>query len=190
MKEGKILIVSAPSGCGKSTIIHELFDRGDLDLQFSISATTRQPRGSEQNGVEYYFLTEEEFRSRIAAGEFVEYEEVYPGRFYGTLLSEINRITGEGHNVILDIDVAGAVNLKRRFGDRAMSVFIMPPSVGELRRRLVGRGTDSPEAIDARVGKAEKEISFAPQFDHTVVNDRLDVAVEEIHTLIRDFVNS
>lgn len=186
--EGKIVIVSAPSGCGKSTIIGRLFAEGDLDLQFSISATTRQPRGEEQHGKDYYFLTEEDFRSRIAAGEFLEFEEVYPGRFYGTLRSEVDRITSAGSNVILDIDVAGAVNVKRIYGDRAKSIFIMPPSVEALRERLLKRATDSAEAIEARVGKAEHEIAYAPQFDCRVVNDDLDTAVAEVDSIIRKFI--
>lgn len=185
--KGKIIIISAPSGCGKSTIIGRLFERGDLNLQFSISATTRSPRGEEKHGVDYYFLTEEDFRARIAGGEFLEFEEVYPGRFYGTLRSEIDRITGEGANMVLDIDVVGAVNVKKMFGDEAVSIFIMPPSVDALRERLVGRGTDSPESIEARIGKAEHEIGYAPQFDHCVVNDVLETAVDDVDGIIREF---
>lgn len=184
---GKIVILSAPSGCGKSTIIQALFDKGDLDLQFSISATTRAPRGEEKDGKEYYFLSEDDFRKRIRSGEFVEFEEVYPGRFYGTLKSEISRITSEGHNVIMDIDVAGAVNVKKLYGDQVITIFIMPPSVDELRRRLEGRGTDTPEAIDSRVAKAEQEIEYAPRFDYRVVNDQLDKAISEVHSLISCF---
>lgn len=186
--KGKIIIISAPSGCGKSTIIGRLFERGDLNLEFSISATTRQPRGEERHGVDYYFLTEEDFRTRIAGGEFLEFEEVYPGRFYGTLRSEIDRITDQGNNIVLDIDVAGAVNVKRMFGEEAVSIFIMPPSVEALRERLVGRGTDSPEAINDRVGKAEQEIAYAPQFDHCVVNDILETAVDDVDAIIRNFI--
>lgn len=185
--EGKIIIISAPSGCGKSTIIGRLFERPELGLQFSISATTRSPRGNEQHGREYYFLTEEEFRRRIDANEFIEFEEVYAGRFYGTLRSEIDRITNDGKNVVLDIDVAGAVNVRNMFGDRATSIFIMPPSIDELRRRLEQRATDSPEAIDARVGKAEHEIAYSPRFDHCIVNDDLDTAVDRVDGIIRHF---
>ena len=185
---GKIIIMSAPSGCGKSTIINALLDRGDIDMQFSISATSRKPRGEEQHGVHYYFLTEEEFRDRISRDEFVEYEEVYAGRFYGTLRSEIDRITGEGHNVVLDIDVKGAMNVKRLYGDMALALFIMPPSIETLRKRLEGRATDAPEVIDERVRKAAYELEFAPRYDATVVNDDLATAIEETHRLITDFL--
>lgn len=186
---GKIIVISAPSGCGKSTIINALFKIGDIDMQFSVSATSRQPREGEVHGVNYYFIPEDEFRARIATGDFIEYEEVYPGRFYGTLRSEIDRITGAGHNVILDIDVAGALNVKKLYGDDAMTLFIKPPSVETLRQRLIGRATDSPEVIEERVGKAEYEIGFAPEFDCRVVNDDLDVAVSQVHDLIISFVD-
>ncbi len=186
--QGKIIIVSAPSGCGKSTIINALLKRGDLDLQFSISATSRSPRAGEKHGVHYYFLSEPEFRSRIEAGDFVEYEEVYAGRFYGTLRSEIDRIVNAGHNVVLDIDVKGAINVKTLYGDRALALFIMPPSVDELRRRLEGRATDTPEVIDERVRKASYEIEFAPRYDVTVVNDDLDTAIADVHRVISEFV--
>ena len=185
---GKIIIISAPSGCGKSTIINALLERGDIDMQFSISATSRKPRQGEVHGVNYYFLTESEFRSRIDAGEFVEFEEVYPGRFYGTLRSEIDRIINGGHNVVLDIDVAGALNVKRLYGGQAMTLFIQPPSIEALRSRLIGRATDSPEVIEERVGKAAYEIGFAPQFDDSVVNDDLAVAIGQVHDLISSFV--
>lgn len=188
-REGKIIIISAPSGCGKSTIINAIIGNGDIDLQFSISATSRPPRGEEQNGIHYYFLSEEEFRNRVANDEFIEYEEVYPGRFYGTLRSEIARICGEGHNVILDIDVKGGVNVKRQYGDHARSIFIKPPSVDELRRRLENRATDTPDAIDSRVAKADYEISFASQYDCCVVNDDLSTAIDETRRFILDFIN-
>ncbi len=186
---GKIIILSAPSGCGKSTIINALLERGDIDMQFSISATSRKPRGEEKHGVHYYFLSEDEFRDKIARDEFVEYEEVYAGRFYGTLKSEIDRITSDGHNVVLDIDVKGAMNVKRLYGERALALFIMPPSVNELRRRLEGRATDAPEVIDERVRKAEYEIGFAPRYDVTVVNDDLATAIEDTHEVIIEFLS-
>lgn len=185
--EGKIIIISAPSGCGKSTIIQALMKRGNVDLHFSVSATNRQPRQGETDGVSYHFLSDEEFREAIRQDSFVEYEEVYPGRFYGTLKSEIENRCAMGQNVILDIDVKGGVNVKKLYGDRALSIFIMPPSVDELRKRLESRATDSSEAIDQRVSKAEYEISFAPQFDTTVVNDNLQLAVDSVEELIMNF---
>ena len=187
---GKIIILSAPSGCGKSTIIGRLMQREELNLSFSISATSRQPRGAERHGVDYYYLSPEEFRRRIDAGDFVEYEEVYPGRFYGTLRSEIDRITGDGQNVVLDIDLKGAMNVKRIYGDRALTLFVVPPSIEELRRRLEGRATDAPEVIDERVGKAAYELTFASQYDCSVVNDCLDQAVEETYALIHKFISA
>ncbi len=186
--DGKIIIISAPSGSGKSTIIGRLMERGNIDMEFSVSATNRAPRGQEQDGKDYHFLSTEAFRQAIDRGDFAEYEEGYPGRFYGTLRSELDRRCREGHNVILDIDVKGGVNVKRLFGERAISIFIQPPSIEELRRRLEGRRTDSPEAIAERVGKAEYELTFAPRFDHTVVNDSLPRAVEETESLIIDFL--
>ena len=185
---GKIIIISAPSGCGKSTIINALIKRG-VDMCFSISATSREPRRGETDGVHYYFLTPDEFRARIGDDLFVEYEEVYPGRFYGTLKSEIQRITDAGHNVVLDIDVAGAMNVKKIYGDRALTLFIMPPSVDELRRRLEARATAAPDVIDQRVGKAEQEISYAPRFQKVVVNDDLDKAVDEAEKAIVSFIS-
>ena len=186
MAAGRIIIFSAPSGCGKSTIISALRDRGDIDMRFSVSATNRPPREGETDGVHYHFLSTADFRARIAAGEFVEYEEVYPGRFYGTLRSEIDRILDSGHNCVLDIDVKGALNVKRLYGGRALSIFILPPSLDELRRRLEGRGTEDSEWIEKRLSKAQWEIDFAPQFDHRVVNDDLDSAVAEVAALIKD----
>ncbi len=185
---GKIIILSAPSGSGKSTIINALLERGEIDMQFSISATNRQPRGEEKHGVNYYFLSDDEFRSSIENDAFVEFEEVYPGRFYGTLKSEIARITDAGHNVILDIDVKGGVNVKRMYGDKAISIFIQPPSIEELRSRLTGRATDSPEAIEQRLAKAEYEISFAPEFDCIVVNDNLEKAINKVDCKIKEFI--
>lgn len=187
---GKIIIISAPSGCGKSTIINALLENNDLDLQFSISATSRKPRHGEEHGRNYYFLTEEEFQEKISKDLFVEYEEVYKGCHYGTLKSEIERITAACHNVILDIDVKGALNVKRIYGERALALFIEPPSLETLRQRLESRATDLPEVIDERVAKAAYELSFAPQYDHVVVNDKLDVAVAEVHDVIADFVGA
>lgn len=188
-RKGKIIVLAAPSGCGKSTIISALLDRGDLNLGFAVSATTRPPRGNERDGVNYYFLSEEEFRDRIAEGGFVEFEEVYPGRLYGTLRSEIDRITSQGHNIILDLDVNGALRVKQLYGNQAMTVFIEPPTIDELRRRLEFRGTETQDVIDVRVNRAQYEISRAPEFDRRVVNDRLDQAINETHNLITSFIN-
>lgn len=188
MSTGKIIVISAPSGCGKSTIINSILDQGVLDLSFSVSATNRPPRDGEENGVHYHFMSTEDFRDAVADSRFIEWEEVYPGRFYGTLRSEVDRLVQSGHNVILDIDVKGALNVKKLYGDTARTIFIMPPSIDELRRRLENRGTDSPELIDTRVGRAEYEISFAPQFDIRVVNDRLDTAVADTSTAISEFI--
>ncbi|MDE6197546.1 MAG: guanylate kinase [Muribaculaceae bacterium] len=188
-KKGKIIVVAAPSGCGKSTIINALLEGGDLNLGFAVSATTRQPREGETDGVNYYFMTEEDFRDAIAEDRFVEFEEVYPGRFYGTLRSEIDRITGEGHNIILDLDVNGALGVKKIYGAQAMTLFIEPPSIDELRRRLEFRGTETTEVIDVRVDRAQYEISRAPEFDRVVVNDRLDKAITDTRNLIEAFID-
>ena len=185
---GKLIIFSAPSGSGKSTIINYLLKQG-LNLQFSISATSRPSRGTEQDGVEYFFLSPEEFKKRIANDEFVEYEEVYPDRFYGTLKSQVEKQLAEGQNIIFDVDVVGGCNIKRFYGDRALSVFIQPPSIEELRKRLEGRGTDSPETINSRIAKAEFELSYAPKFDLIVVNDELEKAEAQALEAIRKFLN-
>ncbi|MCI6894798.1 MAG: guanylate kinase [Bacteroidales bacterium] len=188
MKKGKLIIISAPSGSGKSTIIGRIINDPDLKLEFSISATTRAPREGEIDGVHYHFITVEQFKEAIKNDALVEYEEVYPGRFYGTLKSEIERIQNNGKNVILDIDVKGGINVKRLYGDNALSVFIQPPSIEALRQRLISRATDPIEAINQRVGKAEYELSFKDQFDTVVVNDNLDKAVEQTRQLLYDFV--
>ena len=184
---GKLVIFSAPSGSGKTTIVRELLKRFP-QFEFSISATSRQPRGVEQNGVDYYFLSGDEFRERVERGEFVEWEEVYTGTCYGTLRSEMERIWSKGNVIVFDVDVMGGINLKRLFADDACSIFIMPPSVGELERRLRGRGTDSEEVIRKRISKADFELSKAPEFDHVVVNDTLSEAVEEATHIIGTFL--
>lgn len=188
--KGRLIIFSAPSGTGKSTIINWLMqEHSELMMSFSISCTSRAPRGTEQNGVEYFFLTPDEFRSRIEADEFLEYEEVYTDRFYGTLKSQVEKQRNEGQNVVFDVDVKGGCNIKRHYGDEALSIFIMPPSVDELRRRLEARATDAPEVIDQRIARAEFEISFAGKFDKVVVNDDLEKAKEEVLAIIREFVS-
>ena len=188
MTKGKIIVLSAPSGTGKSTIIQRLMADGSLRLGFSVSATSRQPRGQEQNGREYYFLTPEEFAEKVKRDEFVDWEEVYKGTCYGTLVSEVERVTGEGRNLIMDIDVKGAMNVKKRYGDKALSIFIMPPSIEELERRLRSRETDTEESICKRLDKAEYEMEFAPKFDCRIVNDNLDHAVEEVKERILEFI--
>ena len=177
---GKLIIFSAPSGSGKSTIINFLLKQ-NLNLHFSISATSRAPRGTEKDGVEYYFLTPDEFRARIAAGDFLEYEEVYTDKYYGTLKSEVERRLMSGDNVIFDVDVVGGCNIKKFYGDRALSVFIQPPSIEE-------RGTDAPEVIESRIAKAEFELGFADKFDVIVVNDKLEVAQKEALKVIKEFL--
>jgi len=185
---GKLIIFSAPSGAGKSTIVHHILGCG-FNMEFSVSATSRPPRGNEVDGVDYYFLTTEEFRSKIRHNEFLEYEEVYPGSFYGTLRSEVDRITSTGKNVIFDIDVLGGLNIKKQYEDRASALFIAPPSMEVLHQRLINRGTDTPEMIAKRIGKAEYELSFAPQFDKVIVNDTLEVAEKEAEKIIREFLS-
>lgn len=187
--EKKLLIFSAPSGSGKSTIINWLMQHPDLHLAFSISCTSRAPRGTEQNGVEYFFLSPEEFRERIANNEFLEYEEVYKDRFYGTLKQQVENQLQKGENVVFDLDVKGGCNIKRFYGDRALSIFIQPPSIDALRQRLVGRATDAPEVIEDRLARASYELTFAPQFDRVVVNDDLDKAKAETLAIVREFLN-
>ena len=186
---GKLIIFSAPSGSGKSTIIGRLMADKELHLAFSISCTSRPPRGKERDGVEYFFLTPDEFRRRIAADEFLEYEEVYKDRFYGTLKSQVEKQSSDGDNVVFDVDVKGGCNIKRFYGDRALSIFIQPPSIEELRRRLEGRATDTPEVIKDRLARAEFELTFAPKFDRVIVNDNLDRAVDEAYNVVKSFIS-
>jgi guanylate kinase len=187
---GKCLIFSAPSGSGKSTIVQWLTqEHPELNLSFSISATSRPPRGTEQHGVEYFFLTPEEFKARIEANEFLEYEEVYENRYYGTLKSQVDEQLELGKNVIFDIDIKGGVNVKRIYGDNALSLFIQPPGIEELRRRLVGRATDTQEQIEIRLAKAEYEMSFASKFDRIIINDDLEIAKEETLRVIKEYLN-
>lgn len=185
---GKVIIFSAPSGSGKSTIIGRLMAHKELNMAFSISCTSRQPRGAERDGVEYFFVTPDEFRRKIADGEFLEYEEVYKDRYYGTLKSQVERQLEAGENVVLDVDVKGACNIKQFYGDRALALFIQPPSLDELRRRLEGRGTDAPNVIEDRLARAEFELGFAPKFDKVIVNDDLDRAVSEALEAVKEFV--
>ena len=185
----KVVIFSAPSGAGKSTVVNHLLGLHP-ELEFSISATSRAPRGQEQHGVEYYFFTADDFRQMIAEDKFVEYEEVYAGSFYGTLRSEVERIWAKGHVIVFDIDVQGGVNLKRIFGDQALSIFIQAPSVEILRERLVGRNTDTPEAIEKRVAKAASEMEFAAgKFDHVLINDDLQTALKEAEEIVGTFIS-
>jgi guanylate kinase len=186
---GKLLIFSAPSGSGKSTIINWLMqEHPELNMHFSISCTSRAPRGQEQNGVEYFFLTPEEFREKIQNDEFVEYEEVYTDRYYGTLKSQVDKQLAAGENVVFDVDVHGAMNIKKAYGDRALSLFIQPPSIEELRRRLNGRGTDAPEVIEQRIARAEYELTFAEKFDTIVINDDLENAKQEALDKLQAFL--
>ncbi len=191
MKRGHLIIFSAPSGSGKSTIVNWLMgNHPELKLYFSISCTSRPPRGTEQNGVEYFFLSPEEFRQKIENDEFLEYEEVYEDRFYGTLKAQVERQLEAGQNVVFDVDVKGGINIKQHYGQQALSVFIEPPSIDELRRRLIKRATDTPEAIETRLAKASYELTFAPQFDVIVVNDDLATAQQETLSLVENFVNA
>lgn len=184
-----MIVVSAPSGSGKTTIVKQMLAAG-LDLEFSISACSRQPRVNEQQGVDYYFLSVEEFRERIREGKFVEWEEVYSGCYYGTLKSEVERIWANGKHVIFDVDVIGGLNIKKQFSDLCLSVFIQPPSIEELEKRLRSRSTDSDETIRKRIEKAEYELTFAPQFDMIITNDIIEKAIAEAYRAIADFINS
>lgn len=190
MNTGKLIIFSAPSGSGKSTLVNYLMEQHpELQLAFSISCTSRAPRGKEKNGVEYFFLSPEEFKKKIANDEFLEYEEVYEDRFYGTLKSQVEVQSQAGQNVVFDVDVKGGVNIKKHYGSRALSVFILPPSVEELRNRLVGRATDAPEVIEQRLNKAEYELSFADKFDRIVINDDLEKAKVDVYNVIKQFLD-
>lgn len=185
---GKLIIFSAPSGSGKSTIINWLMSHEELRMAFSISCTSRAPRGTERNGVEYFFVTPEEFRRRIDNDEFLEYEEVYKDRYYGTLKQQVEAQLEKGENVVFDVDVKGGCNIKNYYGDRALSVFIQPPSIEELRNRLTGRGTDAPEVIEDRIARVSFELTFAPKFDKVVINDDLDKAKAEALKIVKDFL--
>ncbi len=190
MAKGKLIIFSAPSGSGKSTIVSWLMkEHPELRLAFSVSCTSRPPRGTERNGVEYFFLSPEAFREKIARNEFLEYEEVYENRFYGTLKSQVESQAERGENVVFDVDVKGGCNIKRHYGHNALSIFIQPPSVETLRQRLQRRGTDTPEAIEQRLAKAKYELGFAPQFDHIVVNDDLATAEHETYDIVSRFLD-
>ncbi len=189
MKEGKLVIFSAPSGAGKTTIVKHLMSRG-LNFGFSISATTRLPRGTEVNGKDYYFLSPEEFRDKISHGEFLEWEEVYPGCFYGTLKSEVDRICKNGQNILFDVDVVGGSNIKKYYKDKALAVFIQPPSIKELEKRLLTRSTDCLEVIKSRLAKAEHELTYVNLFDIVIINDKLEEALQEAEEKIIQFLNT
>lgn len=187
--KGKLIIFSAPSGSGKSTIVQYLMkEHPELRLVFSVSCTSRAPRGTERNGIDYFFLSPDEFRQKISKGEFLEYEEVYQDKFYGTLKSQVDSQANRGENVVFDVDVKGGCNIKKYYGNRALSVFIQPPSVEELRRRLLGRATDAPEVIEQRLSKAAYELTFADRFDKVIVNDDLAVAKAETYQIVSDFL--
>jgi len=186
----KVIIFCAPSGSGKSTIIGSLMPREELQLAFSVSATTRPPRGNERDGVEYLFMTPEAFRGHVDADDFIEYEQVYADCYYGTLKAQVERQLAAGQNVVFDVDVHGGVRLKEYFGERALSLFIQPPSIDELRRRLEGRGTDKPDVIQKRLDRAAYELSFAGRFDRVIVNDDLATAKDEAYRVISNFLHA
>ena len=187
--KGKLVIISAPSGAGKSTIVKHLLDSG-INLEFSVSATTRSPRGEEKNGKEYYFISVDEFRRRVKEGDFIEWEEVYKDQLYGTLKSEIDRIWDGGNHVLFDVDVKGGIHLKDIFGHQAISLFIMPPSIQELEKRLIHRGTDNPAKIKMRVAKAEQEMKLANEFDNIIINDYLEQAENDVYGIVNSFLNN
>lgn len=186
--KGKLLIFSAPSGSGKTTLVKYIMENID-NLLFSISATSRSPRGSEVNGKDYYFLSVDDFRKKIEDNKFVEWEEVYGGRYYGTLISEVERIRNSGNHVVFDVDVVGGVNIKNQFKDDALAVFVMPPSLEELEKRLISRNTDSDDDIRIRIEKAEFELTFAPKFDYIIINDDLEKAKKEVLNTVKAFIN-
>lgn len=188
-KKGKLIIFSAPSGAGKSTIVQALLRKG-YNLEFSISATSRLPRGNEKDGIEYYFLSPEEFKAKIKEEAFLEWEEVYENTCYGTLKSEVERICSKGSNIVFDVDVVGGINIKKMYGNQALSLFIQPPSVEELRNRLQNRGTDSAEKIAMRIAKAEKELAYAKEFDRVIVNDNLEQALQYTESALNEFLNN
>ena len=188
MTEGKLVIFSAPSGAGKTTIVRHLLSLG-LNFGFSVSATTRRPRGTEQNGKDYYFLSVEEFKDRINRDEFLEWEEVYPGCFYGSLKSEVDRICKNGQNILFDVDVVGGSNIKKFYGAKALAVFVQPPSIKELENRLISRSTDCMEVIKQRIAKAEYELTFVNLFDIVIINDQLEVALQEAEEKVRSFLD-
>ncbi|PVX46004.1 guanylate kinase [Flavobacterium sp. 103] len=190
MKKGKLIVFSAPSGSGKTTIVRHLLGKEDLNLEFSISAATREARGEEVSGKDYYFMSLEEFKKHIKAEDFVEWEEVYRDNFYGTLKSEVERIWAKGKNVIFDIDVAGGLRIKHKFPEETLAVFVKPPSVDELKRRLKERSTESDDKINMRIAKASVELATAPQFDVIIKNYDLPIALEEAYQLVKDFVNT
>lgn len=188
MKKGKLIVFSAPSGSGKTTIVRHLLGKEDLNLEFSISAATREARGEEVNGKDYYFMSLEEFKTHIKNEDFVEWEEVYRDNFYGTLKSEVERIWSKGKNVIFDIDVAGGLRIKHKFPEETLAVFVKPPSVDELKRRLKERSTETEEKINMRIAKAHVELATAPQFDVIIKNYDLDIALEEAYLLVKNFI--
>lgn len=190
MADGKLIVFSAPSGSGKTTIVKYLLSQEELKLDFSISATSRAPRGNEVNGKDYYFLSLEDFKKKIKNDEFLEWEEVYRDNFYGTLRSEVERIWAKGKNVIFDIDVVGGLDIKKIYPEKTLAVFVKPPSIEELKIRLKKRQTESPDKISMRVAKASIELATAPQFDHIIVNNDLNTALEEAYTLVSDFVGA